>query len=704
MKRKAKFVTFLLGTILLLGVPPALMLITTPDTPDSTPPTADRAEDPMMEVLESRSQVARLYDEWMDRYEAAGGDRNVRVGLGYSKGLSTEHRSAQGAAHLDLLDGQVEVEISGLTETTEVWLVDNQPGPGKSVVPEAGDDMVPLGSLDAQGRLRASLGDDFFQTFELDLVVVSRAGETPVDDRLLVGSRSYFERLYTQTRLASQPRKPDTALGKLMSLGSLLAPQTAEASSSDVLVAHDLVTRQVADGADLFLRGTFEGNGRTCATCHPVVKNQEIGPEFIDTLPADDLLFIAEFPEEEGGVPGLEIDILLREHGQILENVDGAENPTEKFVVRGVPHSLSMSTSILADDPNTAPVNHTGWGGDAAAENGALRFFPIGATFQHFTKSLDRIEGVDFVFPTDSELDAMEAFMLACGRTNDLDLSQVSLTDATAASGLLAFQNQGKCFNCHGNAGAIAELTGTNTIVDTGVEDFPDPSQQTFPHPKDGGFGITPETDTDGDGEPDLFGTGQFNIPPLVEAADTGPFFHNNAVTGGIENAVDFYNSSAFANSPGAQLVGGISLTQTEVDQIGAFLRVVNAGFNLDQSIQRVGAALQLENNSTKFSTTSQRTIETDDVNGKKETVNTLLALANIENADAIEVLTGASLHASAVSDIQSAISNLQGAIDSDKSKERKRLMDRGLQDLQDAKAAFGTGLDFIIGEGNLLF
>ncbi len=701
MERKAKFLTFVLGTVLLLGIPPALMLTPT-DTNDSSP-TVDRAEDPMMEILEARSQVVRLYDEWMDRYEAAGGDRNVKVGLGYAKGLSTEFQTVEGLARMDLLDGQVEVEVPDLADVAEVWLVDNQSGLGKSVLPEEGDHMVRLGLLDRNGRLKASLGDDFFQGFELDLVVVSRAGETPAESRLLIGSRSYFQRLYTQTRVASQVQQPKTALGKLLSLGSMLAPREAEADSSSVLVAHGLVTQQVADGADLFFRGTFSGNGRTCATCHPVTKNQEIGPEFIATLPASDKLFVAEHSASEGGVPGLEVPALMRQHGLILENVDGAENPTVKFTMRGVPHSLSMSTSITADDPNTAPVQHTGWSGDGAPGDGSLRMFSTGATFQHFTKSLDRIENVDFVFPTDSELDAMEAFMLSAGRTNDLDLSSVTLNDTGASGGLTVFLNQGKCNGCHGNAGAISPFSGTNANFNTGVEAFPDPSQKTHPHPPDGGFGVTPAVDTDGDGVPDKFGNDEFNTTPLVEAADTGPFFHNNAVDGPIEDAVDFYNSTAFNNSPAGQLVGGVSLTPTEVAQVGAFLRVVNAAFNLDQAIQRVSAASQLENNSGGGFQT-QSVPETDDVSGKRATVDTLLALANIENADAVEVLNGAALHGSAVSSIQSAISDIQAAILSNKSKERKRLMDRAALSLHSAKADFGSGLNFVIGEGNLLF
>jgi len=44
------------------------------------------------------------------------------------------------------------------------------------------------------------------------------------------------------------------------------------------LIANGL-DEQLAIGADLFFSETFEGNGRTCATCHAVADNY--------TLPAD---------------------------------------------------------------------------------------------------------------------------------------------------------------------------------------------------------------------------------------------------------------------------------------------------------------------------------------------------------------------------------------------------------------------------------
>jgi hypothetical protein len=73
----------------------------------------------------------------------------------------------------------------------------------------------------------------------------------------------------------------------------------------------------------------------------------------------------------------------------------------------------------------------------------------------------------------------------------------------------------------------------------------------------------------------------------LIEAADTGPFFHNNARGSSIEDAVAFYRSQEFNDS----LIGSImkiQITPTDVNDIGAFLRALNAAENIRQIRKRV--------------------------------------------------------------------------------------------------------------------
>ena len=78
----------------------------------------------------------------------------------------------------------------------------------------------------------------------------------------------------------------------------------------------------------------------------------------------------------------------------------------------------------------------------------------------------------------------------------------------------------------------------------------------------------------------------EFNSPPVVESADTGPFFHNHTVKD-LESAVAFYGTPAFQNSlPGAVPVDiSADPADPEVLAIAAFLRVLNALENIRSSI-----------------------------------------------------------------------------------------------------------------------
>jgi hypothetical protein len=649
MRTRTGLVLIVLGVVLVLGISISA---------SEEGPAAAVPESPLRALIARESNLERFYLGWQKGYLARGGDRNIDIPVTWTEFLSTERSKARGRVHLDLIDGSVGAEVRGLNgQPADLWLVDNQDGPGRTVKPEPGDRMILVGRLQMDGTVSAGLGPEFFRDFELDLVVVSPRGRTPAESRLLIGSRPFFERLYTRTRVAAEKTRETTA----------------EADSTGILVAKGLVSRAVGDGADLFFRETFGGNGRTCGTCHRAENNLGLDVDFISTLPDDDKLFIAEFSPAKGGVPGLERPRLMRGHAQVLMNSDGFESPTSKFVMRAVQHSLSLATSIMPSD-NRVPVQRTGWSGDAAAGNGALRLLPSAAVKQHFTRSLDRVEGTHFVLPTDAQLDSMEAFTLASGRLNELDLDEVILSHPSAQAGKLSF---GFCGGCHFNAGA-AIPGGRNINAPTGVERAPDPSQATEPHPRDGGFGNF-NFDCDGDGVSDCFGDGSFNVPPLIEAADTEPFFHNHSAAT-IEDAVRFYTTEVSFNFP---------LSEQEVLDIAVFLRVLNAAFNSAISIQRNNAALTLEKSRDR---------------GTRETVDMLLALSNTEAMDAIEVLSHRKLHSRAIRLLKNAISKNSRAIAAGTANTRVMLIRGALKDLKAAKAQFGTGMDFVLGEGNLLF
>lgn len=424
----------------------------------------------------------------------------------------------------------------------------------------------------------------------------------------------------------------------------------------------DPEARLIAKGRDIFFNETFNGNGRTCGTCHPEENNFTIDPAFIATLPDDDPLFVAEFNpdlQENFENPGL-----MREFGLILENLDGFDDLPNRFVMRGVPHVLALRTSVDSQD---GP--RTGWSGDGAPGDGSLRAFATGAVIQHFTKTLNRVPGVDFRLPTKEELDALEAFQLSLGRQEDLVLP-LPLKSVVAARGQELFNDltTGKCFACHFNAGAngdpniFGENAG-NLNFNTGVEELPDqPADLTGELvPPDDGLGIP--------------GDSTFNTPPLVEAAETGPFFHNNSIET-IEGAVAFYDGEAFNNSPAGQLLrqatgSGIEIDGTQIVAIAAFLRVINALENIRQSTDFLDMTTNMENKN-------------------KSGRETMLERALTETDDSIEVLSEGGLHPQAVAFLREANRLTTEAIDTHFG--RDRLIRRAIEQQQKARAELVEG------------
>jgi hypothetical protein len=589
------------------------------------------------------------YKAWEAEYVKNGGDHNMVLAMGWFKGLSTNQTYASGLAKLNLVDGVVSVTINGLSkdEGWDLWLIDS--AAGRSIMPESDDNMLRLGSLKNDWKVasfEANLGKEAFAKFDMDLIIVTKAGKNPTEDRTIIGTTSLFHRVYRSAQrgefgvLADAdplPPVPDTR-GFVQQLADAISP-TASAQIGPIPNASTPLQMSITRGRQSFFNETFNGNGRTCGTCHRENGNLTIDPEFIDDLAPNDPLFVAEF------VPALannfENPVLMRKFGLIMENADGFGDLANNFVMRGVPHTLALLQNTLTpvagggDGTTTPPNERTGWGGDGAPGTGTLREFIIGAITQHYPKTLSRMAPGDFRLPTVGELDDLEAFQKSLGRRADLNLATLGpkLRNEVARKGVEIFNNggsvlggsdagAGKCFFCHLNAGASDFFfPGANANFNTNVESLPSqPADLVVPaqlNPADGGFGAGP-------GPTGGFGNGSFNTPVLVEAADTGPFFHNNSIET-IEGAVDFYNSTAFNTAPGfGALIGGIKLEATEVVAVGAFLRVINV----------------LENERSARDLIDRIKIATSGAQAQ-ELAN--LAVAEID--DAIEVLEGGGLH-----------------------------------------------------------
>ena len=705
-----------------LAVIAFLMAVVVPMVLSSGEASSDSKSPLLSNEMTSAEYLLADYKAWETKYLENGGDRNVVMSMGWFKGLSTEKTDASGQVTLNLIDGTVSVQAEGLPrgESWDFWLIDN--GAGSSVTPDAGDAMVRVGSLKHQGKiakLEANLGSKAFVDFDPDLYVVTRAGRNPAEERILVGATTLFHRLYQSGRRGQFGKLADMDLPRPVPAEPAKTSLWTSVVESIIPTAHaELGTipdgggggeggsltpldTLINQGRTLFFNELFNGNGRTCGTCHREDENLAISPEFIATLPANDALFVAEFDPNlsasacPGGTPCFENPVLMRKFGLILENLDGFGDLANRFVMRGVPHTLALLQNTLTPAPDgttTPPNERTGWSGDGAPvgtfvlgngvshlAQGSLRDFPIGAVIQHFTKTLLRRNGIDFRLPTNAELDAMNAFMRSTGRRADPILAgpgALSLKGEVPREGQRIFNNggagfaggrgippgtangAGKCFFCHFNAGASDFFfPNQNANFNTNVEQLPSqPADLVLPaqkNPADGGFGA-------GAPPPGVFGIGDgtFNTPVLVEAADTGPFFHSNVVNT-IEDAVNFYNSAQFNNAPGfGAQIGGINLQATEVAAVGAFLRVLNALENIRSAIE----------------------IETRARNAKflNDSVD-LLKLSISELTDAVDVLHGAGLHPEAQLKLRRAIELDQQALTTNSRSARQSLIDQAI-------------------------
>jgi cytochrome c peroxidase len=414
--------------------------------------------------------------------------------------------------------------------------------------------------------------------------------------------------------------------------------------------------KRIALGREIFFNETFGGNGRTCGTCHRAENNFTIDPAFIATLPDNDPLFVAEFNADLK--QNFENPKLMRAFGLIKENLDGFDDLENKFTMRGVPHTLGLRNSI---NSNVGP--HAGWSGDGAPGDRTLRSFATGAVIQHFTKTLNRVPGVDFRLPTDEELDALEAFQLSLGRSQELILP-LALKSPVANQGQIIFNDvkTGKCFVCHLNAGANANPAffgegAGNLNFNTGVEELPDqPADLTEElNPPDDGLG-TP-------------GDGTFNIPSLIEAAETGPFFHNNSVET-IEAAVAFYDGDSFNESPAGKLLdsltgGPVEIDATQIVAVAAFLRVINVLENIKESKDFLNASV------TRIFLGN-------------EVFNNLLQRAADETDDAANVLFCGGLHPQSIAHLKKAMAFIDKA--KKKKAERKLNIQYAMQELELAR------------------
>jgi cytochrome c peroxidase len=571
-------------------------------SPSFGPETAVEPVSVTRHALTGADGLADAYAVFKQEFMRSGLHLEFAIGYGFHPGLNTEKltvagHTPRGTARLRFSDGQVSATLDNVPDgaSFDLWMVKNIAGTGRTVKPESGDSFRKIGTFSGTGNSRSLdivIGTTNVK-FDLDMVVVTRKDQHPSSSRIAMGSRTLFERRFFRERDG-------------IPMGTVSGTVANNVETTDQLVAR---------GAHLFFNETFAGNGRTCGTCHRAEESLGLSPAFIATLPQSDPLFVAE---NNPALAQLENPTLMRRSALILENVDGFDAPTTKFVMRGVPHTLALNMTLdIGGSSGGPPDQRLGWGGDGGPGRSSLHEFSFGAIIQHNTKNLLRRPGTDFRIPTQEELDALEAFQLFTGRQKLVNIDGLTFRDPRAQSGEGLFQGQGQCTICHQDLTAKAVNFNFNTGVAALDPDLP---------PDDGFLDLSITQ-----------GLQTFNVPPLVEAADTPPFFHNNA-TSVLETAISFYTTDTFANSPNGF---EIQLSNDQIADIGAFLRVLNAAENIRQVRKRA----EFVRNTRSSGNTS------------------LLRVAVADTDDAIEVLSAKGLHPAAVNMLQDVKLTLNTAI-----------------------------------------
>lgn len=582
-----------------------------------------------------------------------------------------QHRATKtGMVTIDSRSNMLTVHLFQPPENSDVDLWIRSNNQSKILIDNSSHTLY-LGKLgnrtDELSSLEIDLTPHVKNGFQIGQVLLLPAENNRLSSMIAGGSPSLFQRLLA-TELALQKSRRSTPFSNI---GNLLIPvAVANEATGFPDVFNDLVTQ----GEDVFFNETFEGNGRSCGTCHPATNNFTIDIPFIHSLSANDPLFVAEFipalmfgaPENldvNGNPQRFENPALMRNFGLIVENVDGIDHPNNRFTMRSVPHNIGMSASIETPPASgtTPPDDRTGWSGDGAPTgivggvpaSGRLKDFILGAIFQHYPKTMARSfdsADPDFRIATLDEIDAVEAFLLALGRQEELNIvagssNELILADPDAEEGKALFRDgvpggNRRCQACHANAGANAENPANpgNRNFNTGVEEFlqnrlqnPDFTVVGELRPFDGGLGTNPDGElvqppVANDGfTNENFGNNTFNSVSLVEAADTPPFFHNN-IANTLEEAIEFYNSPEFLEIN----EGSIPFTEEEVTKVAAFLRVINAIDNLENSVLRQ----------------ADRAIFAINQNPRPDDVITrIIDIMIADTEDAIEVLTEGALH-----------------------------------------------------------
>lgn len=544
--------------------------------------------------------------------------------------------------------------------------------------------------------------------------------------------------------------------------------------------------RKIDSGFTLFTTEKFKGNGRVCSTCHIPAQQFNVTKSSFNQISHTDqanVLGGANLLLENGDiVRKLMLFNINQEFGfnskgqsslpegpfRASMSIGGLGFTTlNNFVCRlGTPTpggTACTNTGGLPGNANTVDDGTRdimlGWAGDgglvamfpyagapvaaqadckaitdAAAGDPknldkALDAFTLAAVKTHFTKSQDRVPGVDFRCPTADELRNMTTFQKWLGRRFELDITKLQNLVPGAEQGRLLFSSRkASCVGCHVNAGATddqgrvklfpvpflkldgssdadfnnnqnepLQIVGGNKSSRNGSIFFEleldalVASAIALPQPPQTGL-FSPFNPFD-EGDTKLRSAGEpgFNVQSIIEAVRKDQFFHNNAISGSIEDAIAHYFTAKFDSSQGGQAVnvfrrdianvpitGPVVLAQLggtdALNKMGLFLRALSSMYAIADCERYVDEILfRFDNGLSIELPASQCDFELNDARKMLKEVRVApnpyaqfpLALAQVQSA--LKTVTGpakrANLNRSDMLGVRSSLQGLRQAI-----------------------------------------
>lgn len=515
--------------------------------------------------IAARPPLDPMFVRWANEYTEQDMEAKTPIPLNFSRAFSSQFTKARGKAELDFRAGRISVEVDGLDEPAdgahyEVWLVDHVESANNTAaieLGEKGDRILNLGAISITGSMQAAVEQKTLAGLRVDMAAIMQVGPGREPEFVIGGMQSIRYQIGREAQARRRSVPPSAAEG-LSRLRITLVGKPIP------------FVPDVGRGRVLFNLVGFNGNGRTCATCHPLPSLSDpgdpganaFGPGTIDadfvavlsTLLPDDPLFVSEtsttlrpFDPSNPLIPAFEFPDLMHSRGLILENINGFA-VDNKGLLKNPPFFRAVPGIFNLD--LTAPFGLSGNVPD-------LQTFSTDAVVQHFPKTLNRNSRgskPDFRLPTSTELKDMEAFMLlapelSSPRNGNFILSGLgsllSINDSDPmASNTARPEIRGRnnfvsigCTTCHSNT--VFAGGNFNTSVELAEENF-----ETIPG--------TPTRDTG-------FRNGRSFQAPQLFGLRKRQFFHSGLLGnqfdafgspdlfGSIRQAIDFYLGVEFA-------------------------------------------------------------------------------------------------------------------------------------------------------------